>query len=177
MERGAWINTWMQRTWEAFEVATAWIPNLFSALFIYKIDGCVNRAKCTLGWSWAHQGDVHDTHPLSPVWLLIPSDAPEKISLQILSKGPIIEGNNVTLKCHADGNPQPSAFYFHLKVSETLTGLRCCRIAHSEFSQCPNSETRASHRPLRTFKLPFWNCHKRGGKAIIKTCNALLDLI
>lgn len=54
---------------------------------------------------------------------LVPSDAPEKISLDVLLKGPVIEGNNVTLKCHADGNPQPSRFYFHLKVSQTPTGI------------------------------------------------------
>lgn len=61
-----------------------------------------------------------------PTSAMFPSDAPEKISLQILLKGPIIEGNNVTLKCHADGNPQPSRFYFHLKVSQTPTGICCC---------------------------------------------------
>nr|XP_020477401.1 CD166 antigen homolog isoform X1 [Monopterus albus]XP_020477402.1 CD166 antigen homolog isoform X1 [Monopterus albus] len=39
----------------------------------------------------------------------------ENISLQILSKSPIIEGDNVTLKCHADGSPPPSSFFFHIK--------------------------------------------------------------
>lgn len=46
------------------------------------------------------------------------SDPSEKVSLQILSKGPIVEGVNVTLKCHGDGNPPPSSFYFHIKVSQ-----------------------------------------------------------
>ncbi|XP_068456908.1 CD166 antigen homolog A isoform X2 [Clinocottus analis] len=44
----------------------------------------------------------------------------EKVSLQIMSKGPIVEGDNVTLKCHADGNPPPSSFYFHIKGQKTL---------------------------------------------------------
>uniref|UniRef100_A0AAV2J9U3 Ig-like domain-containing protein n=1 Tax=Knipowitschia caucasica TaxID=637954 RepID=A0AAV2J9U3_KNICA len=44
----------------------------------------------------------------------------EKVSLQVLSKGPIVEGDNVTLKCHADGNPPPKAFYFHIKGQKTL---------------------------------------------------------
>ncbi|XP_040007215.1 CD166 antigen homolog A isoform X1 [Xiphias gladius] len=43
----------------------------------------------------------------------------EKVSLQITSKRPIIEGDNVTLKCHADGNPPPSFFFFHLKGQKT----------------------------------------------------------
>ncbi|XP_040037901.1 CD166 antigen homolog A isoform X2 [Gasterosteus aculeatus] len=44
----------------------------------------------------------------------------EKVSLQILSKGPIVEGVNVTLKCHGDGNPPPSSFYFHIKDQKML---------------------------------------------------------
>ncbi|KAM9846844.1 CD166 antigen homolog A isoform 2-T2 [Aulostomus maculatus] len=40
---------------------------------------------------------------------------PEKVSLQIMSKGPIVEGDNVTLKCHADGNPPPHSFFFYIK--------------------------------------------------------------
>lgn len=45
-------------------------------------------------------------------------DPPEKVSLQIMSEGPIVEGENVTLKCQADGNPAPTSFYFHFKVSQ-----------------------------------------------------------
>uniref|UniRef100_A0A8C6S316 Activated leukocyte cell adhesion molecule a n=1 Tax=Neogobius melanostomus TaxID=47308 RepID=A0A8C6S316_9GOBI len=48
------------------------------------------------------------------------ADPSEKVSLQVLSKGPIVEGDNVTLKCHADGNPPPKAFYFHIKGQKTL---------------------------------------------------------
>nr|XP_046266125.1 CD166 antigen homolog A [Scatophagus argus] len=44
----------------------------------------------------------------------------EKISLQIMSKGLIVEGDNVTLKCHADGNPPPKSFFFHIKDQKTL---------------------------------------------------------
>ncbi|XP_034539505.1 CD166 antigen homolog [Notolabrus celidotus] len=43
----------------------------------------------------------------------------EKVSLQILSKTPIVEGDNVTLKCQADGNPPPSSFFFYVKGQKT----------------------------------------------------------
>uniref|UniRef100_A0A673WWM8 Activated leukocyte cell adhesion molecule a n=1 Tax=Salmo trutta TaxID=8032 RepID=A0A673WWM8_SALTR len=39
----------------------------------------------------------------------------EKLSLQVLAKAPIREGDNVTLKCMADGNPPPTSFYFSIK--------------------------------------------------------------
>lgn len=35
-----------------------------------------------------------------------------------MSQPPIIEGDNVTLKCTADGNPPPRSFFFHIKVSQ-----------------------------------------------------------
>lgn len=44
----------------------------------------------------------------------------EKVSLQILTKGPIVEDDNVTLKCHADGNPPPKAFFFYIKGHKVL---------------------------------------------------------
>ncbi|KAK6316572.1 hypothetical protein J4Q44_G00119720 [Coregonus suidteri] len=39
----------------------------------------------------------------------------EKLSLQVLAKAPIREGDNVTLKCKADGNPPPTSFNFSIK--------------------------------------------------------------
>ncbi|XP_071214580.1 CD166 antigen homolog isoform X3 [Salvelinus alpinus] len=38
----------------------------------------------------------------------------ERISLHVISKGPLMEGANVTLKCKADGNPPPTSFNFHI---------------------------------------------------------------
>ncbi|XP_062262309.1 CD166 antigen homolog A [Platichthys flesus] len=49
---------------------------------------------------------------LEPIPIHYPS---EKVSLLVMSKQPIVEGDNVTLKCHADGNPPPSSFFFHIK--------------------------------------------------------------
>ncbi|XP_031428508.1 CD166 antigen homolog A isoform X2 [Clupea harengus] len=39
----------------------------------------------------------------------------EKVSLQVINKGPIKEGDDITLKCHADGSPPPTSFNFYLK--------------------------------------------------------------
>nr|XP_023678508.1 CD166 antigen homolog A-like [Paramormyrops kingsleyae] len=56
----------------------------------------------------------------------------EKVELQVVSKGPFKEGDNITLKCNADGNPPPTSFSFYLKEKKvtvenanmyTLTGV------------------------------------------------------
>ncbi|XP_051972941.1 CD166 antigen homolog A-like isoform X2 [Xyrauchen texanus] len=56
----------------------------------------------------------------------------EKVSLQVVSQSPIREGDNVTLKCQADGNPPPTSFNFNIKGQKvtvtnkdvyTLTGV------------------------------------------------------
>ncbi|XP_037325570.1 CD166 antigen homolog isoform X2 [Pungitius pungitius] len=39
----------------------------------------------------------------------------ENVVLQVTAQEPLVEGDNVTLKCVADGNPAPTAFNFHLK--------------------------------------------------------------
>uniref|UniRef100_A0A7N8XWD4 Activated leukocyte cell adhesion molecule b n=1 Tax=Mastacembelus armatus TaxID=205130 RepID=A0A7N8XWD4_9TELE len=39
----------------------------------------------------------------------------ENIVLHVIAQDPLIEGDNVTLKCVADGNPAPTSFNFHLK--------------------------------------------------------------
>ncbi|KAI3373120.1 hypothetical protein L3Q82_006359 [Scortum barcoo] len=77
----------------------------------------------------------------------------EKVSLQVMSKGPIVEGENVTLKCHADGNPPPSSFFFHIKGqkipvvnSDTYTLTAISREATGKFkcSLADNEEMEAS---------------------------------
>lgn len=56
----------------------------------------------------------------------------EKVSLQVISQSPIREGDDVTLKCQADGNPPPTSFNFNIKGKKvtvmdkdvyTLTGV------------------------------------------------------
>lgn len=47
----------------------------------------------------------------------------EKVSLQVMPAGPVKEGDNVTLKCQADGNPPPTNFNFHVKAKKVaVTG-------------------------------------------------------
>uniref|UniRef100_A0A671S2Z8 CD166 antigen homolog A-like n=1 Tax=Sinocyclocheilus anshuiensis TaxID=1608454 RepID=A0A671S2Z8_9TELE len=42
----------------------------------------------------------------------------EKVNLQVVSQGPFKEGDNVTLKCTADGNPPPSSYNFYINGEE-----------------------------------------------------------
>ncbi|XP_039986060.1 CD166 antigen homolog isoform X2 [Xiphias gladius] len=50
----------------------------------------------------------------SPVTFTI-TYSTENIVLQAIAQDPLVEGDNVTLKCVADGNPAPTSFNFHLK--------------------------------------------------------------
>uniref|UniRef100_A0A8C4EAI6 Activated leukocyte cell adhesion molecule a n=1 Tax=Dicentrarchus labrax TaxID=13489 RepID=A0A8C4EAI6_DICLA len=84
----------------------------------------------------------------------------EKVSLQVMSKGPVVEGDNVTLKCHADGNPPPSSFYFHLKGekmlvqnSDTYTLNAISREAAGEYkcSLADNEKVEASQNILVSY--------------------------
>ncbi|CAM4729914.1 unnamed protein product [Leuciscus chuanchicus] len=56
----------------------------------------------------------------------------ETVNLQVVSQSPIREGDDVTLKCQADGNPPPTSFNFNIKGKKvtvtdknvyTLTGV------------------------------------------------------
>uniref|UniRef100_A0A673GRS4 CD166 antigen homolog A-like n=1 Tax=Sinocyclocheilus rhinocerous TaxID=307959 RepID=A0A673GRS4_9TELE len=51
------------------------------------------------------------TYPLS-------TDPTERVNLQVVSQGPFKEGDNVTLKCTADGNPPPSSYNFYINGEE-----------------------------------------------------------
>ncbi|CAB1417481.1 unnamed protein product [Pleuronectes platessa] len=59
---------------------------------------------------------VHVTGELvsSPVTFTI-TYSTENIVLKVIAQDPLVEGDNVTLKCIADGNPAPTSFNFHLK--------------------------------------------------------------
>ncbi|KAJ8275968.1 hypothetical protein COCON_G00077200 [Conger conger] len=47
----------------------------------------------------------------------------ERVELQVVANGPIKEGDDVTLKCSADGNPPPTSFNFLLQGKmETVVG-------------------------------------------------------
>ncbi|KAL4608718.1 CD166 antigen isoform X2 [Arapaima gigas] len=62
----------------------------------------------------------------------------EMVDLQVINKGLIKEGDNVTLKCKADGNPPPTSFNFHLKAmtvenSDTYTLIGVNRNSTGEY--------------------------------------------
>uniref|UniRef100_A0AAY4AGI8 Ig-like domain-containing protein n=1 Tax=Denticeps clupeoides TaxID=299321 RepID=A0AAY4AGI8_9TELE len=64
----------------------------------------------------------------APVSFLI-TYPPQKVTLHVTPSGPLKEGDNVTLRCSADGNPPPSRYIIHLKVimvedSYTLTMVK-----------------------------------------------------
>lgn len=45
----------------------------------------------------------------------------ENILLRVIAPKPLVEGDDVSLRCEADGNPAPTSFKFHLKGGETVT--------------------------------------------------------
>lgn len=60
---------------------------------------------------------INQETELEPFPIHYPS---EQVTLQIMSQPSIIEGDNVTLKCTADGNPPPRSFFFHIKGTKVL---------------------------------------------------------
>ncbi|KAF6719217.1 CD166 antigen-like protein A, partial [Oryzias melastigma] len=88
---------------------------------------------------------VHNETQLEPLPVHYPS---ETVRLDIVPKGPINEGANVTLRCAGDGNPPPNSFLFHKKgekilvensdtltlplVSKEDTGLYKCSLPENE---------------------------------------------
>ncbi|XP_064157968.1 CD166 antigen homolog isoform X1 [Anguilla rostrata] len=67
----------------------------------------------------------------------------EKVSLQVLSQGPLKEGDNVTLKCKGDGNPPPASYDFYIKgqkvtvESDTHTLVGVTRESTGEYKCSP----------------------------------------
>ncbi|XP_051962500.1 activated leukocyte cell adhesion molecule b isoform X3 [Xyrauchen texanus] len=55
----------------------------------------------------------------------------EKVTLQVMSQGPFKEGDNVTLKCTADGNPPPKSYSFYIKgEKKTVENANTYTLAH-----------------------------------------------
>ncbi|XP_026797556.3 CD166 antigen homolog A isoform X1 [Pangasianodon hypophthalmus] len=77
----------------------------------------------------------------------------EKVTLQVLSQGSIKEGDNVTLKCQADGNPPPTSFNFYIKGKKvpvtnsdvyTLSGVNRADSGEYKCSLIDNDNMQAS---------------------------------
>ncbi|XP_041924142.1 CD166 antigen homolog [Alosa sapidissima] len=78
----------------------------------------------------------------------------EKVSLEVVTPGLLLEGADVMLRCRADGNPPPSSYVFYLQGKEvtvedqnsyTLTGVT--RDQSGEYKCSPSGDTSlvASH--------------------------------
>uniref|UniRef100_A0AAY4AID4 Ig-like domain-containing protein n=1 Tax=Denticeps clupeoides TaxID=299321 RepID=A0AAY4AID4_9TELE len=79
----------------------------------------------------------------APVSFLI-TYPPQKVTLHVTPSGPLKEGDNVTLRCSADGNPPPSRYIIHLKVimvedSYTLTMVKRSHSGEYHCSPADNS--------------------------------------
>lgn len=105
----------------------------------------------------------------------------EKVSLQILTKGPIVEDDNVTLKCHADGNPPPKAFFFYIKGhkvrvenSDTYTLTAISRAAAGEYkcSLADNEKMEAS----QTINVSYLDLSLNPTGKVVKTVGDTLSV-
>uniref|UniRef100_A0A3B4T911 Activated leukocyte cell adhesion molecule b n=1 Tax=Seriola dumerili TaxID=41447 RepID=A0A3B4T911_SERDU len=114
----------------------------------------------------------------SPVTFTI-TYSTENIVLQVVAQDPLVEGDNVTLKCVADGNPAPTSFNFHLKEemvkvenADTYTIVNVSRDASGEYkcSLIDNPMLEASEditvNYLDINLSPSGNIVKRAGEAL-----------
>lgn len=116
------------------------------------VGGCSFHCRSLLSPHWAVRGFVSHTihHPLC-------ADSTENIALQVIAQEPLQEGDNVTLKCVADGNPAPTSFNFHLKVAWTTSSLRERRSSPTNPSnsrQPPNATNRWA--VLWSWRVRWW---------------------
>ncbi|XP_017344381.1 CD166 antigen homolog A [Ictalurus punctatus] len=103
----------------------------------------------------------------------------EKVNLQVLSTGSIKEGDNVTLKCQADGNPPPTSFNFHIKGKKvlvtnsdvyTLSSMKRADSGEYKCSLINNENMQASANITVTYLdlnvIPSGNILKRVGESL-----------
>uniref|UniRef100_A0A3Q3X0F0 Ig-like domain-containing protein n=1 Tax=Mola mola TaxID=94237 RepID=A0A3Q3X0F0_MOLML len=105
----------------------------------------------------------------------------ENIALQVIAQEPLQEGDNVTLKCVADGNPAPTSFNFHLKgdlvtvenadtytipnVSRNTTGEYKCSLVDEPSMEASEDVT-----------VKYLDINLRPSGTIIKSAGESLDL-
>ncbi|RVE64912.1 hypothetical protein OJAV_G00131080 [Oryzias javanicus] len=80
-----------------------------------------------------------EEHASSPITITV-TYSTETIELHVTPQDSLVEGDNMTLKCVADGNPAPTSFNFHLKGEtvkvenkNTLTIANVTRDASGEY--------------------------------------------
>ncbi|KAI5099892.1 CD166 antigen-like A isoform X1 [Silurus meridionalis] len=103
----------------------------------------------------------------------------EKVNLQVLPLGSIKEGDNVILKCQADGNPPPTSFNFHIKGKKvlvtdsdvyTLSGINRADFGEYKCSLIDNENMQSSVNITVTYLdlnvIPSGNILKKVGESL-----------
>ncbi|KAM9358827.1 CD166 antigen homolog A-like [Symphorus nematophorus] len=105
----------------------------------------------------------------------------ENIVLQVIAQDPLVEGDNVSLKCVADGNPAPTSFNFHLKGEmvkvedgDTYTITNVSRDTSGEYkcSLIDNPTMEAS----KEIAVKYLDINLSPAGNIVKSANDTLDL-
>lgn len=105
----------------------------------------------------------------------------ENIVLQVMAQDPLVEGDNVTLKCIADGNPAPTSFNFHLKGevvkvenADTYTITNVSRDTSGEYkcSLIDNPTMEAS----KDISVKYLDINLSPSGTIVKSAGETLDL-
>lgn len=105
----------------------------------------------------------------------------ENVNLMVIAQDPLVEGDNVTLKCFADGNPAPTSFNFHLKGEimtvedgDTYTITNVSRDTSGEYkcSLIDNPELVSS----KDITVKYLDINLSPSGNIVKSANDTLDL-
>ncbi|XP_047450265.1 CD166 antigen homolog isoform X2 [Mugil cephalus] len=122
---------------------------------------------------------------VSPPLTLTITYSTENIVLEVSAQDSLVEGDNLTLQCVADGNPSPTSFYFHLKGElmkvengDTYTIKNISRDTSGEYkcSLIDNPSMESSKKDVTVNYLdinlsPSGNIVKRAGDALDVTLN------
>ncbi|KAG2456498.1 CD166 protein, partial [Polypterus senegalus] len=102
---------------------------------LIKVGDCISKDSNPKGnTTWLKNGQPLIADETNPA---------EKVQITMLTKGLIREGDNVTFKCSADGNPPPSSYTFFVKDRRkiTLPVLEKLQYEHAGLYECEVAST------------------------------------